>query len=565
VKPPPSRLLVLKKTILIALWSLPALFAFHIVWKHAVPVPFWDEWNTPGAQIASYYRGTFTFAELCGQHNEHRLLFLRLVLLPLAIVAGWDVRHGMVFTLCLVCLGSAGLYQLLRRSGEPGPARAIIFGMVSLLLFSPRLYETFLVGAQGQTFMPTFALVLALLVNLSEKSLAGKTIINAALAHIATYSFGNGMLVWLLAFPLETAPASKRGRILCRASYLLLAAASIGSYFISYQHPPLSPPVVSPAEQTLAFLQFVLVWIGSLFSLNAPAVWGGGLLLLFVVMAILALRQVRRTGVWQPHYPWLVLGCYTLISGCVAAAARLGFPYSMAGDSRYAAFSVFLYIAVLGLGFSVWQHAQNRASVARVAIPSAVVCLGLALALWIVTFKKERRFLWDRTRLKKHSLLVVRWAEAIPQNPEIALLSPYPETPGVIRTLAQHDAFRPGFVSKKMARMVREIPNPGSQTAGLLEQTTPDASGRVSLQGWARLPDRNRPADCVVLGFETPDTAWQPFSVLETGMGKGERFAQTIEPGNLPRGAISIRACAIDLEQERVFPLAGAVQLQGAR
>ena len=554
-----------QKIILIALWSLPALFAFSIVWKHAVPVPFWDEWNTPGAQIVSYYRGTLTFAELCSQHNEHRLLFPRLVLVPLAIVAGWDVRHGMVFTLCLVCLGSAGLYQLLRRSGEPGPARAIIFGMVSLLLFSPRVYETFLVGAQGQTFMPTFALVLALLVNLSEKSLAAKTIINAALAHIGTYSFGNGMLVWLLAFPLETPPASKRTRILCRASYLLLAAASIGSYFISYHHPPLSPPVVSPAAQTLAFLQFVLVWIGSLFSVKAPAVWGGGLLSLFVVMAILAYRQVRRSGVWQPHYPWLVLGCYTLISGCVAAAARLGFPYSMAGDSRYAAFSVFLYIAVLGLGFSVCQHAQNHAFVARVAIPSAVVCLGLVLVLWLVTFKKERRFLRDWTRLKNHSLLVVRWAEAIPQNPEIALLSPYPETPGVIHALAEHDALRPRFVSKKLARLVAETPSPGSESAGILEPTTPDPPGRLLLQGSARLPDQNRPAHCLVFGFETANTPWQPFYVLETAAEKGERFSQTIEASSLPRGAITIRACAIDLEHERVFPMAGAIRLQGER
>jgi hypothetical protein len=557
--------LALQRTILIAFWSLPALFASYIVWKHGVPVPFWDEWNTPGAQIASWYRGTLTFAELCSQHNEHRLLFPRLVLVPIAIVAGWDVRHGMLLTLCLAGLGSAGLYRLLRHSGDSGPLRAIIFGMMNVLVFSPRLYETFLVGAQGQTLLPTFALVLALLVNLSDKPLATKTIVIAALAHISTYSFGNGMLVWLLAFPLETAPASKRTRILWRSLYLLFAAASAGSYFISYQHPPLSPPLVSPAGQTLAFLQFVLVWIGSLFSVGAPAVWGAGVLLLFVVMAIVGLRQVRRSGVWRPHYPWLVLGCYTLISGCVAAAARLGFPYSMAGDSRYAAFSVFFYIALLGLAFSVSQHAQNRALMARAATTSAIVCLGLVLALWSVTFKKERRFLRDWTRLKNHSLLVVRWAEAIPQNPEIASLSPYPETPGVIRTLAEHDAFRPRFVSKKLARMVKEVPSPENGSAGILEQTTPDPSGRVVLQGWARLPDRNRPADYVVLGFETADLPWQPFSVSGTGAGRSERFSQTIEMNSLPRAAISIRACAIDLEQERVFPIEGVVPLPRER
>ena len=54
---------------------------------------------------------------------------------------------------------------------------------MNLILFSPRQYETFLVGAQGQTFVPTFMLVLALIVNLSGKSLPTKTLVNAALAH----------------------------------------------------------------------------------------------------------------------------------------------------------------------------------------------------------------------------------------------------------------------------------------------------------------------------------------------------------------------------------------------
>src|SRR5205823_4110608 len=51
------------------LWTLPILLALYVVWKHTVAFPFWDEWNTPGAQLASWYRGTLTFAELCGQHN----------------------------------------------------------------------------------------------------------------------------------------------------------------------------------------------------------------------------------------------------------------------------------------------------------------------------------------------------------------------------------------------------------------------------------------------------------------------------------------------------------------
>jgi len=560
---PPRALFVFPRIIVVACWLLPVICAVYVVVKYAVPGPFWDEWETPGAQIASYYRGTLTFAELCGQHNEHRLLFPRLILLPLAILFGWDVRHGTAFTLGLLCLGSAGLYRLLRHSGGTEPGRAVIFGLINLILFSPRQYETLLVGAQGQTFMPTFALVLALLVNLSGRSLAAKTVANVVLAHISTYSFGNGMLVWLLAWPLETRSASNRsqipGRIFWRALYGICAAISIGSYFISYQHPPLSPAIVSPTAETVAFLRFILIWIGSLFSVGAPFVIGSAVLLLFLLLAGAAIRQMLRDRSWRPYYPWLALGLFSLISACLAAVTRLGFSWSMAGDARYAAFSAFLYIAVLGLGFSVYNHGQNRVLATRTATPVAVVCVVLFLTLWIITFRKESRFLRDWARIRNHSLLVLRWAEAIPQNPEIASLSPYPETPGLIHILSEHDAFRPRLISKKLAAVANERSSSDREFAGRLEQTTPDASGQVLLKGYVRWPGQGRTADCVVLGFETASDAWKPFCVVETSAS--DQFSHTIDTRNLPPDAIRLHARVIDLERERALPLAGAITL----
>jgi hypothetical protein len=554
-----------------------------MLWTHWVPVPFWDEWDTPGGQLASYYRGTLTFGELCSQHNEHRLLFPRLLWLPMAILAGWDVRHEMVLTFCLVCLGSAGLYKVLGYSGASAGGRALVFGMMNLLLFSPRQYETFLVGAQGAAFAPAFALVFALLMNLSRRSLPAKTIVNAVLALVSTYSFGNGMLLWLLAFPVDARPAADlpenrpSARIFWRAAYVLTAVGSVASYFISYRHPPLSPPVVSPIGQLPAFVRFFIVWIGSLFSVSAPAIYGAVVLLLFFSLTTIAVRQMRRTGAWQPHYPWLVLACYTMISGGVATVARLGFDYSMAGDSRYAAFSVFLYIAVLGLGFSVFTQAKARPLTTRIGLSAAAVSFVFILALWAITFKKERRLLRIYTTAREHSLLVLRWGEAIPQNPEIGLLSPYPlrETVSTIRTLAQNDALRPRLVSERLASAVNERPNTDASSAGILDAARLEATGHLAFQGWARVPDRDRPADCVVLGFETFDGVWKPFCVVETGgkrpdvarrFGSGALaragFSGWVDATSLPRGDVTLKAWAIDLQNERAFPMTGTVSLQ---
>jgi hypothetical protein len=552
-----------------------------MMWTHWVPVPFWDEWDTPGAQLASYYRGTLTWAELCSQHNEHRLLFPRLVWLPMAIVAGWDVRHGMVLTFCFVCLGAAGLYQLLRSSDGPAAGRAFAFGLMNLVLFSPRQYETFLVGAQGQTFVPTFMLVLALIVSLSGKSLRTKTIVNLAVAHVSTFSFGNGMLVWLLAFPLETQSADSqtsrpRQRILWRAVYVLAAGLSVVSYFISYRHPSTTPPLVSPIAQLPGFVRFVLVWAGSLFNVGAPALCGAIVLFVFGGLAAAAIWQTRRVGAWRSHYPWLVLGCYALISGCVAAIARLGFDWSMAGDARYAAFSGFLYIAVFGLGFSVYTGMKPRALTARIALSAAVVSLVVILALWAITFKKERRLLRIFKPAWEHSLLVMRWSVAIPQNPEIGLLTPDPlwQTVGTIRTLAENDALRPRLVSQKLANAINEDPNAGGASAGTLDGATLETSGHLTFQGWARLPNQDRPADCVVIGFETPDGAWKPFCVFETGGNRPDvartlasaalaraGFSGRVDAASFPRSEITIKAWAIDLENECAFPMGDATRI----
>src|SRR5204862_2529756 len=131
------------------------------------------------------------------------------------------------------------------------------------------------------------SLLCALLTNLSRASLRMKTIVNGALALIATYSFGNGMLVWVLAFPLVTGTGDDlprdwpKAKIFWRAAYVIAGAVCLVCYFISYRHPPLSPPVVSPLANGSEFVRFVVVWAGSLFTTEAPVLCGLVLLLLF--------------------------------------------------------------------------------------------------------------------------------------------------------------------------------------------------------------------------------------------------------------------------------------------
>jgi hypothetical protein len=279
------------------------------------------------------------------------------------------------------------------------------------------------------------------------------------------------------------------------------------------------------------------------------------------------------------HYPWLVLGCYTLISGSVVAVGRLGFNYSMAGDVRYTASTAFFYIAVAGLGCSVCAQIKSRPLARRIAVPVAVVALLVLGTLWAITFRKERTLLRTITAARQHCLLVLRWSEAIPRNPEIALLSPYPaeDVLSTIRTLAANDALRPRLVSPRLVHTVSEHPNADASSAGNLDAARLESANQLTFQGWARVPDQARPADCVVLGFETSDGVWEPFCVVETGGIRPDvahhfridalrhsGFSGRVSATDLPPD-LTLKARAVDLENQRAFPIANAVSLERPR
>jgi hypothetical protein len=549
-----------RKAIIAACWILPVLCAFCMVWRHAVAVPFWDEWNTPGSQLASWCRGTFTWAELWSQHNESRKLIPRLIYLPLFLLAGWDVRLALALVLAVACLGTVALYRLVQRtirSTGPGP---LAVGLMNLVLFSPRQYENFVYGIQWETFAPGFAVVVAMIVNLSGGSLRSKTICNAGLAFLSTYTFANGMLVWALAFPLGTASAleGSQAKMRWRLAYVLAGIVSVASYFISYQHPALSPPPASISTDAPALIHFFLIWIGSVFRTPNPMIAGAVILLLFLSLAATAAwLTARDRRQCRSHYPWLVLGAYTLISGAVTARARLGFGLTMAADARYTVFTVMLVIATIGVAFTVYENLGDRRRLKTVGRFCGAVAGIALLVVWAFTFNAERRVLKKFTDYRKHLQLVMRWADAIPDNPELAWLSPYPEMRQTIHTLAEHDVLRPRLVSATLLQAVSAAPAEGNESAGTLEQAVLDGNGRLWVKGWAGV------ADCVVVGLETGGP-WRPLWVLGTRSDQPGRadFSRALLARDVTGEGAVVKAWAIDLERDRAYPLAGEIRLR---
>ena len=63
----------------------------YLIHSYGSDVPFWDEWDGTPLFYPQIFRGTLNPAALFQPHNEHRVLFMRLVNLTIVALNGeWD-------------------------------------------------------------------------------------------------------------------------------------------------------------------------------------------------------------------------------------------------------------------------------------------------------------------------------------------------------------------------------------------------------------------------------------------------------------------------------------------
>src|SRR5208282_4675420 len=90
---PPGSLLARHGGKMLAL--LPLAFLIWMVSRYAVSVPFGDQWELVPLLEKTYHE-TLTFHDLWAQHNEHRILFPKIIMLGLAHLTGWNIYYELV-------------------------------------------------------------------------------------------------------------------------------------------------------------------------------------------------------------------------------------------------------------------------------------------------------------------------------------------------------------------------------------------------------------------------------------------------------------------------------------
>jgi hypothetical protein len=333
---------------------LPLAYLVYVCVRYSVDVPFWDEWAMV-PRFAHLASGTFTFRDLWQQHNEHRPLVPVATILLLAQLSGWNLRWEIAVSV-LLGAGILGVFwaYLRRAFGARGGAPFWLLPALSLLVFSPVQWENWTWGWQIQVVMGTLASLMTIYL-VALGSGAWRTFISAiACAVWATYSFGAGLILWLVQ-PAGIWLAATRHRPARLVVWCVAGAATFASYFYDYHAPP-QPSMLSNFTSVSAVWHVVLYMLS---NIGAPltmfdtawAPYVGAIAI--VTWTTLVVRMRPRLAEPAVLFPALV-GLQTMAIAGAAALSRSWMGIDQALSSRYCTMSIPLWCAVLCLA-AVWR------------------------------------------------------------------------------------------------------------------------------------------------------------------------------------------------------------------
>ena len=332
----------------------------------AVPAPIQDQW----AQLVGLRPVTLSW--LVSQHNEHRLLFPRLVF----VADRWLAAETGSFSLGVSVVLQAGLVGLLaflgRRAGiRPGAAfLTALAGLVGLLFWAVQ-YENQTWPFQVQFYAVLLAATGCFAAVASRANTA--MIVAAALGFVAAFSLASGVLVPILAVALAFWLQRPRRDL---AVLGLAAAGTLVAYLWGYQTPEGHTDPVHAITQPVALAAYVLAELGAPFgnglrqltgkpSVAAAITMGAAGCIAFAACAWAVHRQQPRP---RAAAALVTAGGFVMGMTGLTAVGRLDFGINSAAASRYTTASLLFWACLLLLATALRPRARICMAVVTAAL-----------------------------------------------------------------------------------------------------------------------------------------------------------------------------------------------------
>lgn len=364
----------------VGLFALIALVPFVVLLcklsRYGLTFPYWDEWCL-APMIDSARSGQLGFLDLWSQHNEHRPLFPRLLMIGLASLSRWRVAWELVASVVMAIAYFGVLVRMSFRHSDSAHRPWALVPVLSFLVFSWSQMENWVWGWQIEWFLGALCVVGGISLLSSGLPQWPAFFLALCLGVVASLSMANGLLYWIAALPVVLwgripvpGADAREARQMLLIRILLWVALTLfilQMYMLEYKKPAVSPSFSILWTSPKAFAEYVLLYLGSpvvaIFSTplwhgpEPPApVWSQFIpgLMGCAALVFLLLRLFLKGGrVRYEIMPWLSLAAYAVGGGLLTGMGRAGLGAGHGLTSRYIGVSLLFWCALAGLS-TLW-------------------------------------------------------------------------------------------------------------------------------------------------------------------------------------------------------------------
>ncbi|GGA20660.1 hypothetical protein CYANOKiyG1_35630 [Okeania sp. KiyG1] len=524
------------------------------------------------------YAGNLSFSDLFAQFHESRKFFPRLIFIGLAYLTNWDVRYEMLVIFLLTCVVSFNIYCLNRLTVRASiVTQFLLLAISNLVIFSPAQYENWLWGIQIVVYIPIACLTGCLVISQKKLSLRTKFIICFCLCTVSTFSYANGMLIWVLVFPaLAILASGKFEEVFTKNIWIIIGGllglvANVIVYFYDYQKPDKHPSFLSAIAHPVETIHYFLAFLGAPLGFEnlTVATIVGGLVFGFWLFLGWKFFWLVKTDFLLLHrlIGWLIIGIYGIISGAVTAVGRVGFGVGQSLAPRYTAFSLYLMVSLVYLLAIFWQLASQKNVQTKLIKYASYFLVSILIILHLKTTINAVERMSDRRAILLQSKACLLMINVVPQDEcLVTKRSPEPlrKTANILDKLG---FLQPGLVKSKN---IKDIAGETQKDLiyGYFDRVNKIDDRIYVANGWAILPERNEVADGVILTYENAEGEDIIFKLINQRMPRpsvreyfdnsayldsGWQKSFTIE--EIPQGKVKLKAWAFDTETGKAFLL----------
>lgn len=351
-----------------------------------------------------YDKSELTFADFWRQHNEHRLVFPKLIFLGLGILSRYDVRWEMMTSIGLSIL----LYLIVLRHINKNRAELqikdnerILWIIFSTILFSLSQWENWLWGFQIQWFLNLLAVAAGGFIIANRKINLYTIFMLTCCGIVATFSLSSGMLLWpivLLLLGIYQVKNPKKPCLYLIAAWIVFSGIIISLYLYGYKKPRGHPDLFFFLERPDEFISYICRYLGSSFNFFSDSTLKSflfgplGILIFSLFSAIYVYRKKGRE--LQSCFFFILIGLYGILGAVLTAIGRSGFGVDQAESSRYISVANFLWISVIYFLFSAKTVLKSGSKLTKHVFKYAkvVILVVLFISLNIKSFKSISMF-----------------------------------------------------------------------------------------------------------------------------------------------------------------------------